>query len=104
MQIPAVPAQIQAVVSKGAPLAISVPDYTTGIEMQIILTASAKARHPNASRLFTNYVMSREGNEDFNADAGSVTVYDTTRLPKNYQNPRYSAIASKEELSKLLGF
>jgi iron(III) transport system substrate-binding protein len=101
--LPTIEAAVMAFKVKGAPLEIMTPDATTGVEMQLILTARARAPHPNAARLFANYIMSREGNTVLNSDPGAVTMYDTTRLPKQYVSPRPDALAWKEQIYKLLG-
>ena len=74
-----------------------------GIEMQVILTSRAKAKHPNAARLFANYILSPEGNKVFNDDPGGVTVYDTAGLPKGYQPPKAGVFSRREEIAKLFG-
>ncbi len=109
VELPAVPAQVLATKSTGAPVDISIPALTTGLEMEVVLTARARAKHPNAARLLANYVMSREGNKVFNDDPGGVTIYDTSGLPKQYEAPKegtgvQSASARREQLTKLLGF
>ena len=101
---PAVGAMVQGPASKGAPLAMAFVDYTTGVEMQVMLTARAKAKHPNAARLMTNYVLSEEGNRVFNDDPGTVTLYDTSKLPKEYQMGKPGNAARRAEFQKLLGF
>jgi iron(III) transport system substrate-binding protein len=109
IEIPAVPAQVLATKSTGAPVDISIPALTTGLEMEVVLTARSRAKHPNAARLLANYVMSQEGNKVFNDDPGGVTVYDTSGLPKQYEAPKegtgvQAASARREQLTKLLGF
>lgn len=88
---------------KGGPVDAFVPDQTTGIEMQGILTARTKAKHPNAARLLLNYAMSPDGNNVFNNEPGGVTVYDASGLPKRYEQPKPSTISRKAEIFKLLG-
>ena len=109
VELPAVPAQVLATKSTGAPVDISIPSLTTGLEMEVVLTARARAKHPNAARLLANYVMSREGNKVFNDDPGGVTIYDTSGLPKQYEAPKegtgaQATGARREQLTKLLGF
>jgi iron(III) transport system substrate-binding protein len=104
LQVPAVPAQIQALKDKGAPVGWFAMDYSTGVEIQVALTTRTKAKHPNAGRLFANYLMSKEGNAVLNADPGSVSVYDTAGLPKNYQSPKPGSAARRDQFLKLLGF
>ena len=102
--LPAVPAQVEAVRAKGAPLATQMLDLTSGVEMQVILTARGKARNPNTARLMTHYVMTREGNAVYNDDPGGMTIYDTSKLPKLYQSPKMATAGRAAEISKLLGF
>ncbi len=101
---PAVSAQVTSVSSKGAPLAMVTPDLTTGVEMQIMLSSRTKAKHGAAARLFANYLMSPEGNAVFNDDPGGMTVYDTSRLPKQYESPKSGVMARRALVNKLLGF
>ena len=49
---------------------------------------TAKAKHPNAGRLFANFLLSREGN----AAAFQSAIYDTTHFPKQYES-RFSFLA-----------
>ena len=103
-ELPAVPAQVQAIQVRGAPLGMVQPPHTTGVEMQVFVTHRAKAKHPNAARLLANYVMSKEGNQVFNDDPGSVSVYDESRLPAQYESPNDNTMARKDQIIKLLGF
>ena len=101
--VPTIESSVQEIKSKGGPLNTVTPDLTTGVEMHIVLTARAKAKHPNAARLFANYVMSPEGNKVFNDDPGGLTIYDTKNLPKDYRAPDLGALARKERIFKLFG-
>lgn len=103
VEFPAVPAQIQATQAKGAPLGMATVDTTVGVEMQVLLTSRNKARRPNAARLLANYSMTPEGNTVFNADPGSATVYDNSKLPKNYESPKIGTVNRKAEIVKALG-
>ena len=103
VQIPITGQAISAVVAKGAPVGTVTPDYTTGVEMQLMLTARGKAKHPNAARLLANFVMSPEGNKIFNADKGSASVYDPDNLPKHYVSPQADVTGRRAELAKALG-
>ena len=101
---PVVPSSLGVIKEKSAPVAMSTPDYTSGAEVQVMLTSRAKAKHPGAARLFANYVMSLEGNRIFNDDHGGFTIYDVSHLPGEYQSPRPGLVARKDEFAKLLGF
>ena len=94
---------VQLMKAKGAPIADLTPAYTTGVEMQVFVTHRAKAKHPNAARLLAHFVMTPDGNKLFNADAGSVSVFDTKALPREYE-PNKGMEARKELVAKLLGF
>ena len=102
--MPAVPAGIQDLKEKGAPVEISIPTLTTGLEMHAILPARGKVKHPNAGRLLANYILSENGNKVFNDDKGTVAIYDTSTIPKRYSPPKPENVNRKEALTKLLGF
>lgn len=109
IELPAVPAQVLGIKNTGAPVDLSIPSLTTGLEMEVVMTHRGKAKHPNAARLLANYIMSREGNKVFNDDPGGVTIYDTSGLPKQYEPPKegtgtQSTSQRREQLTKLLGF
>lgn len=104
LTLPTIAASVEESRTKGAPLAMVSPDRTTGSESHVILTARAKARHPNAARLFVNWVMTQEGNLAFNKDSGSIAVYDTTGLPKQYESPKPGTPEMRDRLVNLLGF
>ena len=100
---PVIGPQVQAVRDKGGPLAVITPDYTAGVEMHVMLSARAKSKNPNAARLMANYVMSVEGNKVFNDDPGGATIYDTTKLPKEYVPSSLKTEARRDQIIKLLG-
>ena len=102
--VPAVIGQVQENRDKGAPLEVVTLDFTTGVEQHLILAARAKAKHPNAGRLLAHYLMSPEGNKVINDEPGGFTMYDTNKLPKQYQSPKPGAAARKDQVSRLLGF
>ncbi len=101
--LPSIVGSVYALKNKGAPIDLVIPDYTTGVEIHIILTARAKAKHPNAARLLANFTMSQEGNRIYNADPGAMTIYDTSRLPKQYESPKRSTLARRADLHRLFG-
>jgi iron(III) transport system substrate-binding protein len=101
--LPVIGPQVQSVKDKGAPLAVITPELTSGVEMHVMITARAKSKSPNAARLMANYVMSVEGNKVFNDDPGGMSIYDTSRLPKEYQPANVKNEARKDQISKLLG-
>ncbi len=91
-------------VQKGAPLKALPVDYTTSSDQHLILTAPNRARHPNAARLFANWIMSPEGNKVFNDDPEGFTVHETGRLPRDYVSPTADAVDARERIGKMLGF
>lgn len=101
--VPTIAATVQGLKQKGGPVDVAMPGFTTGVEMQVVLTASARAKHPSAARLMANYVMSPEGNKVFNDDPGSVSIYDSRGLPADYQAPKPGAVARKDLIIKLFG-
>ncbi len=103
LMLPQVNSSVTDFQAKGAPVDMVTLGYTTGVEMQVMLTARKLAKHPNAARLFANYVMSKEGNTVLNADPGGVTMYDTSGLPKEYHSPKPDTISRKDQILKLLG-
>ena len=93
----------QLLVSKGSPIGTIAPPVTTGVEMQITLTARAKAKHPNAARLYANYVLSPVGNKVYNDDPGSYGVYDSASIPKGYESPKQGVAARAPLVNRILG-
>lgn len=104
IMVPVLVPQLLGPKDKGAPLEIAKIDQTTGIEASVILTARAKAKRPNAARLFTNYLISPEGNKVLNSDTGAATIYDAGGLPAQYQPPNPTAAGRADYFAKLLGF
>lgn len=88
---------------KGAPVNSATPEYNTGNEMHVMLTARAKSKRPNAARLFANYVMSPDGNRVFNDEPGVASVYDAAGLPRLYEAPRSASVARRGQLMQALG-
>ena len=88
---------------KGAPVDMVVPEKTTGVEMQLMLTHRSKTRHNTAARLLANYIMSMEGNKVLNDEPGGITIYDSKGLPRQYESPKASAQGRSAELTGLLG-
>jgi iron(III) transport system substrate-binding protein len=93
---------VYSLADQGAPVGIVQPDLTVGVELEMLMTARSKAPHPNAGRLFANYVLSDEGNKIFSSDPGNVSAYDNT-LPKEYHSPSPEGVKSKEKILGLLG-
>ncbi len=102
--IPTTGQLVQLMKGRGAPIGDVYPSHTTGVEMQMFLTEPSKAKHPNAPRLVANFVLTPEGNSLFNADPGSVSVFDTSKLPAQYEPNKAGTVSRKAHLAKLLGF
>ncbi len=103
IEVPGVPALYAGIAKKGAPIVQIPMQFTTGVEMQILLTARGKAKHPNAARLLATFTMTPEGNQIFNQDKGSFGVYDTEGLPRQYVSPEVGVVKRKDEVLKALG-
>ena len=104
IHFPTIGSQTESVKSKGAPVDSVMPDYNTGLEFHVMLTARAKSKNPNAGRLFVNYVLSKEGNTVMNSDPGSLSVYGGMSLPKQYVAPSPGAEKNTARIAKLLGY
>lgn len=101
--LPTNEAAAMLLVQKGSPVGTIAPPVTTGVEMQITLTTRAKAKHPNAARLYANFVLSPEGNKIYNDDPGSFGVYDSARIPKGYESPKPGVSARAPLVNRILG-
>jgi iron(III) transport system substrate-binding protein len=98
--LPAAGANITASKANGAPVEMVQPELTVGIESGVAL--SRNAAHPNAGRLFIDYLLSREGNAVANEDPGSHSPYGAD-FPKEYHSPRKEALGNKAKIFQLLG-
>jgi iron(III) transport system substrate-binding protein len=99
--LPQIPDSVRII--RNAPIGTSIPDVTTGVEMQVVLVSREKSKSPNAGRLFANFIMSREGNAVMNDDPAMGTIYSVDKLPSKYASPDPGAQASKVEIMKLFG-
>lgn len=87
---------------KGAPVAWVIPDKTTSLDDYVALVTQAK--HPNAAKLFTQFIMSPDGADVLAKASNSTSPYDTSSIPSEYQPlDIFSAAAQQEETMKLLG-
>jgi ABC-type glycerol-3-phosphate transport system substrate-binding protein len=102
--VPAIISTIENVKEKGAPLGVVGFDYTTGVDMQMMLSARGRAKHPAAARLFANYIMSPEGNKVMNDEPGGFAIYESSKLPKDYQQEKPGTAARRPAIVKILGF
>jgi iron(III) transport system substrate-binding protein len=83
-----------------APIAISNPLPTVGLELNGILMASDRLTHPAASKLFLDYLLTKSGSEALMRQAGK-SIYDIT---SGYTIPAYGpSVAAKAQINKLLG-
>ncbi len=104
VMLPVTAAQVLGVKAGGAPLAYTTLGLTTGIEIPLFKTAAKRAKHPNAARLFCNWVLSPEGSKVVNQLPGSLGPYDKQTMPAQYEPPRAGAAGRKDATRKLLGF
>lgn len=88
---------------RGAPVDITIPDVTTGVEMSLAVVDPEKSEHPNAAKLFAAYIMSPEGNAVFNDFEAVFSVYDEEGLPSRYASPPIMDEASTAQIFELLG-
>jgi iron(III) transport system substrate-binding protein len=98
-------ASIIGLKEQDAPIDLAVPTPTTGIEQ--FTAVSAKASHPDAAYLLTNYIMSPAGQEIFNKGTASSPLGNlpgTVALPSGYQAPDITAtVANEAKLLSLIG-
>ena len=106
LTLPATAGSFASLKAKGVPVSTTMPQKTNGAEYHIILTNRARARHPNAGRLFVNYVMTREGNTVLSRDSGGFSVYDTAGLPRQYETGKKGGFPDdrKQRIRELIGF
>jgi iron(III) transport system substrate-binding protein len=81
---------------KGAPIKFVTPGATTGAEVAVALPA--KSKHPNAAKLFAQWIVSQEGSETLSDAASAVSPYDTTKLPAQYLSPDIAAGTSEQSM------
>ncbi len=92
---------IQSLVDRGAPVSTVIPEFTTGSEIAVYL--SAKAKNPNAARLAIHFALTSEGAKIQSSDPGTVNVYDPSNLPKKYQSPKVDTHQFYARINQLLG-
>ncbi|MFC9835176.1 ABC transporter substrate-binding protein [Rhodococcus sp. NPDC127530] len=94
-----------ALQNEGAPVATVYPEPTVGIEGYV--AASADGPHPNAAKLFVNYLLTRAGQEVLNrgyAASPLPDIPDSVPMPEGYTRAdTASAIADKSRLLGLIG-
>lgn len=99
---PAAGAVAAPLIAQGAPVGMVTPPVTTGPEVQVMLTDSAKAPHPNAAKLFVNWLLSESGNRTAWGDLG-VSVYNPDEVPSGYSPGRVVTPEIKNGVLRLLG-
>lgn len=98
---PVSPARIDELKASGAPVDYVIPDLVSGIELGIVLTASDEAQHPNAARLFADFLLSEEAAEAVRLSGLSVYGDD---VPEDYVAvPLDTTAEQRDEIISLLG-
>ena len=91
--------------SKGAPVTTVFPSPTTGVEQYAAV--SNKAPHPNAARLFLNFLLTEQAQKILNKGAGSSplgALEGTIPLPDQYVTPDVkAAVEIKDQILSELG-
>lgn len=92
----------------GAPVYLFMPEFTTGSEQHAAL--SSDAPHPNAAKLFLNFLLTTDGQSAFVGGGGASllpNVPGTMELPSEYQPARVQIAAltdeQRSEIARLLG-
>lgn len=102
---PALRQATAAFIALGAPVIDFSPDLDNGQESYIAL--STKAPHPNAARLLTNLLLTRDGQEAYTKDFAASplpNIPGALVLGKNYKRGRFKQAQAKlPEMSELLG-
>lgn len=97
--------QVNDLISKGAPIATKVLSPTTGV--QVSMSISKGAKHPNAARLFMEWILSPAGQSVLIGDTGKVSppkVSTSKLLPKEYEQPDVTkSLAERDTILALLG-
>jgi len=86
----------------GAPVELIIPDYTAGFESYVTIVAEGLSEHPNASKLFANWLLTEEGSAIGTDFPGGFSPYSPD-LPSQYQRFAPDELISSEELKGLLG-
>ncbi len=94
-----------SLIEKKAPLDDVTPSPNSGLES--ILAVSAKAKHPNAARLLSNFIMTRAGQEVLTKDTATSpmgAIPGALPLPKDFHRAKIKeAIARAPQVLGLLG-
>lgn len=101
--LPTVAGVVQPLKAVGAPIDLFSPTGpTTGIFSQVVMTRADKAQHPNAARLFANFLLSKEGNMVFNSDPGQIGPHNVKDLPDELRAPSPEMLKYKDQIVQLL--
>lgn len=88
---------------RGAPVDITIPDVTTGVEMSLSVTAEEHNENIGAAKLFACFMMNEEGNMAFSDERAVFSVFDTAGLPSGYVSPPAETEEQREQIYQLLG-
>ncbi len=99
---PNVSAVVAGAAKNGAPVEFALPDLTTGPE--IVMALTTEAAHPNAARLFANFVLSEKAQEIINGVPGNLSAFDYDQMPADYVRvDRDSALKNEEVILDAFG-
>jgi iron(III) transport system substrate-binding protein len=91
--------------AQGASVETVFPTPTTGVEQYAGI--STRAPHPNAARLFMDYLLGEEAQQTINQNIGSSVLGDlvgTVPLPEGYESPNVAgAVSKKADILAALG-
>jgi iron(III) transport system substrate-binding protein len=105
LAIPSLPGVLAVVKEQGAPVDWTIPsDVLLG--SPTVVGIAAKAKYPNAARLFVHYLLSREGLEALNDGPGLASPMETENRPTDYATPDLDKEANKtrDAMYRALGF
>lgn len=103
IMIPAANSVTIPLIAAGAPIGTVTPPVTSGSIIQMMLTASDKAPHPNAAKLFVNWLLSKSGNLAAWSGGYGASLFDSKSLPAGFKTGRTVTPELKTNVLKLLG-
>jgi len=94
-----------AALPEKAPVKALTPAVTTGTQMELGFINPEKVAHPNAAKLFAQYVLTPEGNEQQAIIGNNIWVLDPSKTPEQKTALKAAADAAdrKDQILKLLG-
>ena len=94
-----------AALPKRAPVKALTPAVTTGTQMELGFINPAKVKHPNAAKLFVQYVLTPEGNKQQAIVGDNIWVLDASRPAGQISALKAAPDAAdrKDQILKLLG-